>query len=99
MWEIVNIRESVKVLLLEKSISAQRLGKSVICSEIIAQMEARMHELRSSEPIEELGEMAAGQQINSAIPDWDTFVKECLDDLPSNGKIIQQAKANGTNFT
>ena len=93
MWEIVNIRESVKVLLLEKSISAQRLGKSVICSEIVAQMEARMHELRLGESIEELDEFAAGRQINSAISDWDTFVRECLDDLPSNGRIIRQAKA------
>ena len=93
MWEIVSIRESVKVLLLEKSISAQRLGKSVICGEIIAQMEARMNELRSDETIEKLSEMAAGKQINSAIPDWDTFVRECLDGLPSNGRIIKQAKA------
>ena len=92
-WELLNIRNSVKVALFEMNISAQPISRKAICDKIIAQIEARISQLRSDDTIEHLGEGAAGRQINSAIPDWDAFVNEHLDDLPSNGRIKQLSKA------
>lgn len=93
MWELINIRESVKIVLLERSITSQRLGKNVICDEIISQIEVRINELSRYEPIEEISEVSAGRQINLATGDWKIFVDECLDGLPSNERIRQRAKA------
>ena len=95
-WEMVNIYESLKITLLRYGISAQHPSRNFIRDQIIAQIEARIKELEdeleSGDAIEEMGESAAGRQINSAIPDWDVFVGECLDDLPSNRKIKQLSK-------
>ena len=93
MWELINIRKSVRIVLLEKSTKSQRLGKQVIRDEVISQIEARINELSRYESIEEIGEVSAGKQINLAVGDWRRFVDECLGDLPSSERIRQRAKA------
>ena len=93
MWELINIRKSVRIVLLEKSTKSQRLGKKVIRDEVISQIEARINELSRYESIEEISEVSAGKQINLAVGDWRKFVDECLGDLPSSERIRQRAKA------
>ena len=93
IWELDNIRKSVKIVLLQRSIKSQRLGKNVIRDEIIAQIEARINELSWYKSIEEISEVSAGKQIKLAVGDWRNFVDECLGDLPSSEKIRQRAKA------
>lgn len=93
IWELINIRESVKIVLLERSIKSQHLGKNVIRDEVISQIEARINELSQYKSIEEISGVSAGKQINLAVGDWGRFVDECLGDLPSSERIRQRAKA------